>query len=174
MEVAYFHGIEWEVAISWQLRGLCGCYRVQVPLSATQITLRGSYRTALCEGTVRAPVFGRYQFFGISEHYGKAHGSLLSWWMNYNYTGCCWFPTSSNILILPSQFWQIEFESYWLHCSKCWILVFLRYIVWPWPYLPERELHSVWQTFVRNSKLMCDKDNPIGIFVCSVTELSKW
>ena len=28
--------------------------------------------------TVRAPVFGRYQFFGTSEHYGKAHGSLLS------------------------------------------------------------------------------------------------
>ena len=36
-------------------------------------------------------------------------------WMNefnYNYTACCWFPTSSNILILPSQFWQIRFESY--------------------------------------------------------------
>ena len=29
-------------------------------------------------GTVRAPVFGRHQFFGTSEHYGKAHGSLLS------------------------------------------------------------------------------------------------
>ena len=28
--------------------------------------------------TVRAPVFGRHQFFGTSEHYGKAHGSLLS------------------------------------------------------------------------------------------------
>ena len=36
--------------------------------------------------TVRAPVFGRHQFFGTSEHYGKAHGSLLSGWMNYNYT----------------------------------------------------------------------------------------
>ena len=47
--------------------------------------------------------------------------------MNYNYTACCWFPTSSNILILPSQFWQIRFESYWLHCSKCRILVLLRY-----------------------------------------------
>ena len=44
--------------------------------------------------------------------------------MNYNYTACCWFPTSSNILILPSQFWQIKFESYWLRCSKCRILVF--------------------------------------------------
>ena len=43
--------------------------------------------------------------------------------MNYNYSACCWFPTSSNILILPSQFWQIRFESYWLHCSKCRILV---------------------------------------------------
>ena len=28
--------------------------------------------------TVRAPVFGRHQIFGTSEHYGKAHGSLLS------------------------------------------------------------------------------------------------
>ena len=78
--------------------------------------------------TVRAPVFGRHQFFGTSEHFGKAHGSLLSGWMNYNYTACCWFPTSSNILILPAQFWQIGFESYWLHCSKCRILVLLRYL----------------------------------------------
>ena len=77
---------------------------------------------------VRAPVFGRHQFFGTSEHYGKAHGSLLSGWMNYNYTASCWFPTSSNILILPSQIWQIRFESYLLHCSKCRILVLLRYM----------------------------------------------
>ena len=77
--------------------------------------------------TVRAPVFDRHQFFGTSEHYGKAHGSLLSGWMNYDYAACCWFPTSNNIWILPSQFWQIRFESYWLHCSKCRILVLLRY-----------------------------------------------
>ena len=77
--------------------------------------------------TVRATVFGRHQFFGTSEHYRKAHGSLLSGWMNYNYIACCWFPTSSNISILPSQFWQIRFESCWLHCSKCRILVLLRY-----------------------------------------------
>ena len=82
----------------------------------------------LLQGTVRAPVFGRHQFFGTSEHYGKAHGSLLSGWMNYNYTACCWFPTSSNILILPSQFWQIRFESCWLHCSKCRILVLFGYL----------------------------------------------
>ena len=69
------------------------------------------------------------QFFGTSEHYGKAQGGLLSGWMNYNYTACCWFPTSSNILILPSQFWQIGFESYWLHSSKCRILVLLWYII---------------------------------------------
>ena len=78
--------------------------------------------------TVRAPVFGRHQYFSTSEHYGKTHGSLLSGWMNYNYTACRWFPTSSNILILPSPFWQIRFESYWLHCSKCRILVLLRYL----------------------------------------------
>ena len=78
--------------------------------------------------TVRAPVFGRHLFFGTSEHYGKTHGSLLSGWMNYNYTACCWFPTSSNILILSSQFWQIRFESCWLHCLKCRILVLLRYL----------------------------------------------
>ena len=77
----------------------------------------------------RAPVFGRHRFFGTSEHYGKAHGSLLSGWMNYNYTACCWFPTSNNILILLSQFWQIRFESYWLHCSKCRLLVLLRYYI---------------------------------------------
>ena len=82
-----------------------------------------------CTVTVRAPVFGRHQFFGTSEHYGKAHRSLLSGWMNYNYTACCWFPTSSNILILPSQFWQSKFESCWLHCSKCRILVLLRYLL---------------------------------------------
>ena len=53
--------------------------------------------------TVRAPVFGRHRFFGTSEHYRKAHGSLLSGSMNYNYTACCWFPTSSNILIHHSS-----------------------------------------------------------------------
>ena len=31
---------------------------------------------------VRALVFGRHHFLGTSEHYGKAHGSLLSGWMN--------------------------------------------------------------------------------------------
>ena len=85
--------------------------------------------TVLHHCTVRAPVFGRHQFFGTSEHYGKAHWSLLSGWMNYNYTACCWFPTSSNILIFTSQFWQIRFESCWLHCSKCRILVLLRYCI---------------------------------------------
>ena len=74
-------------------------------------------RCSHAASTVRAPVFGRHQFFGTSEHYGKAHGSFLSGWMNYNYTACCWFPTSSNILILPSQFWQIRFESYWFDCT---------------------------------------------------------
>ena len=53
---------------------------------------------------------------------------LDEWITLYNYTACCWFPTSSNILILPSQFWQIRFESCWLHCSKCRILVLLRYL----------------------------------------------
>ena len=75
--------------------------------------------------TVRALIFGRHQFFGTSEHSGKAHGSLLSGWMNY---ACCWFSTSRNILILPSQFWQIRFESCWLYSSKCRILVVLRYM----------------------------------------------
>ena len=67
-----------------------------------------------------------HQFFGTWEHHRKSHRSLLSGWMNWPYTACCWVP-SSNILILPSQFWQIRFESYWLHCSKCRILVFLWY-----------------------------------------------
>ena len=94
----------------------------------------------LCNScTVRAPEFGRHQFFGTSEHYAKSHGSLLSGWMNYNYTACCWFPTSSNILVLPSQFWQIRFASCWLHCSKCRILVFLGYSYY--------NLHTVLITF---------------------------
>ena len=67
--------------------------------------------------------------FGTSEHYEKTHGSLLSGWMIYNYTACCWFPTSSNILIPPSEFWQIRFESCWLYCSKCRILALLRYMM---------------------------------------------
>ena len=83
---------------------------------------------------VRAPVFGRHQFFGTSEHCRKAHGSLLSGWMNFNYTAYWWFPTSSNILILPPQFWQIRFESYWLLCSKCRILVLLRYMMMMYMY----------------------------------------
>ena len=94
--------------------------------------LHGSGRFASINNThwdtVRAPVFGRHQFFGTLEYCGKAHGSLLSGWMSYNYTARCWFPTSRNISILPSQFWQIRFESCWLHCSKCRILVLLRYM----------------------------------------------
>ena len=80
------------------------------------------------KSTVRTPVFDRHQFFSTSEHYGKDHGILLSGWINYYYTACCWFPTSNNIFILPSQFWQIRYESYWLHCSKCRILVLLWYV----------------------------------------------
>ena len=95
----------------------------------TRFNIKRQTEMPLKCGTVRAPVFGRLQFFGTSEHYGKAHGSLISGWVNYNYTACCWFPTSSNILILPSQFWQIRFESCWLHCSKCRILVLLRYVL---------------------------------------------
>ena len=30
----------------------------------------------MCILPVRAPVFDRHQFFGTSEHYRKAHGSL--------------------------------------------------------------------------------------------------
>ena len=61
----------------------------------------------------QAPVFRQPR--SITE---KPMEVLLSGWMNYNYTACCWFPTSSNILILPSQLWQIRFESCWLHCSN--------------------------------------------------------
>ena len=102
-------------------------HSLTIPTASTLIT----FGHITMYSTVRAPVFGRYQFFGTSEHYGKTHGSLLTWWMNYNYIACCWFPTSNNILILPSQFWQIGFESDWLHCSKCRILVLLRYSLCP-------------------------------------------
>ena len=87
-------------------------------------------RLKLSTCTVRAPVFDRHQFFGNSEHYEKAHGSLLSGWMNYNYAACCWFPTSSNILILPSQFWQIRFKSYWLHQSVQSVEYWCAYGIW--------------------------------------------
>ena len=116
--------------------------------------------------TVRAPVFGRHQFFGTSEHYGKANGSLLSGWINNNYVACCWFPTSSNIWILPSQFWQIRFDSYWLHCSKCRILVLLWY-----PYArvgnlqPFARIHKSW--------IVLDCDVVLGLIVecwCTVLD----
>ena len=87
----------------------------------SNLNLKCEYHLFCSElGTVRAPVFGRHQFFGTSEHY-------ITGWMNYD-TACCWFPTSSNILILQSQFWQIRFESCWLYCPKCRILVLLRYL----------------------------------------------
>ena len=69
------------------------------------------------------PVFGRHQFFGTSERYGKPHEIYYrdEWIIiTLHVAG---FPASSNILIFPSQFWQIWFESCWLHCSKCRILV---------------------------------------------------
>ena len=94
--------------------------------------------------TVRAPVFGRHQFFGTSDRaLRKSPWMLLSGWMNYNYTSCCWFPTSSNILILPPQFWQIRFESCWLLCSKCRILVLLRYM----QHYPLLSNFDVWCTY---------------------------
>ena len=108
-----------KILISWQMSKVpiyTGLWMpMEVYLPPSPFPLSGNCLQYTC--TVRAPVFGRHQFFGTSEHYGKAHGSLLYGWMNYNYTACCWFPTSSNILKLPSQFWQIRFESYWLHCS---------------------------------------------------------
>ena len=55
------------------------------------------------DSTVRAPVFDMHHYIRHLRALRKAHGSLLSGWMNYNYTACCWFPTSINILILPSQ-----------------------------------------------------------------------
>ena len=45
-------------------------YKINIPFSSIFFFSR--------YGTVRAPVFGRHQFFGTSEHYGKAHGSLSS------------------------------------------------------------------------------------------------
>ena len=62
--------------------------------------------------TVRAPVFGRHQFFGTSEHYGKAHGSLLSGWMNYNYTGMLLVSyiqqyINTSITVLTNQVWKL-------------------------------------------------------------------
>ena len=69
--------------------------------------------------------WGCYYHKGTSIRQATAMSQTITenpmevYYLDYNYTACCWFPTSSNILILPSQFWQIRFESYWLHCSKC-------------------------------------------------------
>ena len=60
----------------------------------------------------------------------KSSWKFIIWMNEWNYTACCWFSSSNNIVIPSSQFWQIRFESCWLHCSKCRILVFLRYVVW--------------------------------------------
>ena len=57
----------------------------------------------------QAPVFRHLRAFR------KSPWKFIIWMMNYNYAACCWFPTSNNILILSSQFWQIRFESCWLH-----------------------------------------------------------
>ena len=46
----HFREIEWDVAISWQLRGLRGSYVVYVSLLGAKIALRGSYWTNLREG----------------------------------------------------------------------------------------------------------------------------
>ena len=55
----------------------------------------------------QAPVFRHLGTFR------KSPWKFIIWMTDlYNYTACCWFPTSNNILILPSQFWQIRFESY--------------------------------------------------------------
>ena len=110
--------------------------------------------------TVRASViFGRHQFFGTSEHYRKAHGSLLSGWMNYNYSACCQFPTSSNISKHPSQFWQIRFESYWFPCSKCRLLVLLRYLEfvpsWSDLHITRQENWKIIWIEVSNNVCMC-------------------
>ena len=52
-----WQSVEWDVAISWQLWGLCGCYGVYMAVSGlhpafffTKITLCGSYERALREG----------------------------------------------------------------------------------------------------------------------------
>ena len=105
--------------------------KILIVLAQIQFAIGSLGWQILSRCTVRAPVFDRHQFFGTSEHYGKTHGSLSknSGWMNIiTLHACCWFPASGSILILPSQFWQIGFESYWLHCSKCRILVLLQYV----------------------------------------------
>ena len=113
--------MEWDVATLWQLRGLCGNYGVNVVLAGRLLVcyadpIRATYKYRKCTSIRHLRALR------------KSPWSLLSGWMNYNNTACCWFPKSSNILILPSQFWQIKFESCWLHSSKCRILVLLRYI----------------------------------------------
>ena len=51
----------------WLLRGLCGCYRVYVPLFPAKIALRGSYGTALREGVTADLIIC---FFEINGSYG--------------------------------------------------------------------------------------------------------
>ena len=71
----------------------------QKTISQTWHTSRWWYipilRNAYSKGTSiqQAPVFQHLRALR------KSPWSLLSGWMNHNYTVCCWFPTSSNILI---------------------------------------------------------------------------
>ena len=52
-------------------------------------------------------------------------------WMNELWLHCMLLVSYiQQCFIHLSQFWQIRFESYWLHCSKCRILVPLRYMSW--------------------------------------------
>ena len=91
----------------------------------------------------------------------KSPWKFIIWIKNYNYTACCWFPTCSSILILPSQFWQIRFESCWLQCSKCRILVLLRYLLYIFPIIIKDK--------VQVCKLKCWRQQPF-YWPCFSTE----
>ena len=79
------------------------------------------FRSISWPSTVRAPVFGRHQFFGTSEHYRKAHGSLLFGWIDYNYrkgTSIRQAPGFRHLRALRKSPWQfiIWMNELLLHC----------------------------------------------------------
>ena len=115
-----FHKVNWNLAVrqATVINRLIECSIMEIHRLTGKLWIKVINRYSLFsnypKGTSirRAPVFGRHQFFGTLEHYRKAHGSLLSELINYNYTACCWFSYiqqyfNTSITVLTNQVWKL-------------------------------------------------------------------
>ena len=70
-----------------------------------------TFVTLLYSSTVRAPVFGRHQIFGTSEHYGKAHEAyyLDEWIIITLHVAGFLHPAifNTSITVLTNQVWKL-------------------------------------------------------------------